>query len=174
MESRAEMSCVLKVNINCDTCRRKVMDVLQNLHGVYSVDIDAEKGTMKVSGNVNPNLILNIFEKYGKHGEISCVKFEGDTRDPFYHHHCNYYGGNGFIPYGSIHPYPFMQGPDPYFPWFAGHHYAPTPFPPPPPPLPPPPPPPLQPVINYFPPKAPPAVEFEPPEEMNPDRCNIM
>ncbi|MBA0788971.1 hypothetical protein Gotri_027846 [Gossypium trilobum] len=95
---------------------------------------------MKVSGNVNPNLILNIFEKYGKHGEISCVKFEGDTRDPFYHHYCNYYGGNGFIPYGSIHPYPFMQGPDPYFPWFD----------------------------------APPAVEFEPPEEMNPDRCNIM
>ncbi|XP_039028140.1 heavy metal-associated isoprenylated plant protein 32-like [Hibiscus syriacus] len=59
MESRAQMSCVLKVNVSCETCKSKVMDVLQNLH---------EKGTMKVSGNVNPYIIMKIFEKYGKHG----------------------------------------------------------------------------------------------------------
>ncbi|XVE50834.1 hypothetical protein DITRI_Ditri01bG0195600 [Diplodiscus trichospermus] len=125
MESRAEMSCELKVNINCETCRKKVMDVLQKLHGVYSVVIDAEKGKVKVSGKVNPYKILKVLEKHGKHGEVSCVKFEGEVWEPIYYHH-NYYGGNGHIPYGSAYSYPLMGRPDYYYSWYDRHWYAPT------------------------------------------------
>jgi hypothetical protein len=28
-------SCILKVNSQCETCRRKVMEVLQCLHGIF-------------------------------------------------------------------------------------------------------------------------------------------
>ncbi|GMI85067.1 hypothetical protein HRI_002176000 [Hibiscus trionum] len=167
MESRAEMSCVLKLDVNCAKCRRKVMDVLQNLHGAYSVVIDAEKGILKVSGNVNPCIIMNIFEKYGKHGEITCIKFEGGVREPMYHPHSYYYGRNGFSPYESVNPYPLMGGPDPYFSWYDRNRYAFLPLPSPSPLSPP------QPVVNYiFPPRAPPVVP--PPDEMNPNGCNII
>ena len=159
--------------------------------GVYSVVIDAEKGTVKVSGKVNPYIILKVFEKYGKHGEVSCIKFEGEVKEPIYYHQ-NYYGGNGYVPYGSSHSYPPMGGPDYYNSWYDRHRYALTPpvppmAPPPPPPAPPlplprprpppqpslsqqpqPQPPPVQPVINYFPPVV------APPKEMNPDWCKIM
>ncbi|XVF33873.1 hypothetical protein REPUB_Repub18cG0009100 [Reevesia pubescens] len=189
MESRAEMSCILKVNINCDTCKKKVMDVLQNLHGVYSVVIDAEQGTVKVSGKVNPYIILKVLEKYEKHGEVTCIKFDGEVREPIYYPHNYCYGGNGYIPYGSAHPYPLMEGPE-YFSWYDRNwcgqtapflSMAPPPLSllPPRPPIPPPAvsqqpptPPPPQPVINYFPPKALPVVA--PPKEMNPEWCKIM
>ncbi|XP_038998319.1 heavy metal-associated isoprenylated plant protein 36-like [Hibiscus syriacus] len=138
MNQMVDLTCVLKVNVNCETCKRKMMDVLQNLHGVYSVAIDAEKGTLKVSGNVNPSIIMKIFEKNGKHGEIAWITFEGDVREPIYHPHHNYYG---FIPYGSVHPYPPMGGPDHYFSWHDGQRYAFPPLSPPPPP---------RPVSNYY------------------------
>ena len=84
--------------------------------GVYSVVIDAEEGTLKVSGKVNPYIILKVFEKYGKHGEVSCIKFEGDVREPIYHHqYHNCYGGNGYIPHVSAQPYPLVGGPDYYY-----------------------------------------------------------
>ncbi|CAK7324514.1 unnamed protein product [Dovyalis caffra] len=52
------------------------MEALQNLKGVYSVVLDAEQGTVKVNGKVDPTIILNVFDKYGKHGEVSSVRFD--------------------------------------------------------------------------------------------------
>ncbi|OMO83719.1 hypothetical protein CCACVL1_11247 [Corchorus capsularis] len=185
LDNELEESCVMKVNINCETCRKKVMEVLQNLHGIYSVVIDADSGQLKVSGKVNPYIILKVFEKYGKHGEVSCVKFDGEVREPFYN---PYYGGNGYIPYGPGAPYPHIGGPIDYYhrpygppppfphmppPPLAPPYLRPRPPPPPPPVYPKPaaPPPPPKPVINYFPPKAP---VVAPPKELDCEWCKIM
>lgn len=52
---------MMRVNVHCDGCKRKMMEGLQNLKGVYSVVLDAEQGTVKVNGKVNPTTILNVF-----------------------------------------------------------------------------------------------------------------
>jgi hypothetical protein len=40
------------------------------ISGVYNITIDGEKGTVKVTGRVNPNTLLSVLEKYGKHAEV--------------------------------------------------------------------------------------------------------
>ncbi|XP_044500465.1 heavy metal-associated isoprenylated plant protein 34-like isoform X2 [Mangifera indica] len=63
-------SCVLRVNIHCDGCKRKVKKVLQKIDGVYSTSIDAEKGRVVVAGNVDPAILIRKLEKSGKHAEL--------------------------------------------------------------------------------------------------------
>ncbi|XP_024034328.1 H/ACA ribonucleoprotein complex non-core subunit NAF1 [Citrus clementina] len=112
------------------------MQVLQNLHGVYSVVIDAEKGTVNVSGKVNPNTILRILDKNGRHAEFSCLEFHGQVEKNNYveNDHCYYYGDHGYIPPRVPVPYSSypMLGPE-----FSYYERYPPFLPPPPPPLPP-------------------------------------
>ncbi|KAF1868592.1 hypothetical protein Lal_00036030 [Lupinus albus] len=77
--SRAEMTCILKVNAQCEECRVKVMNVVRNIHGVYNITIDGNQGTVKVSGKVNPSTFLGVLEKYGRHGQIKFIKFDGEV-----------------------------------------------------------------------------------------------
>nr|GMC71450.1 heavy metal-associated isoprenylated plant protein 32-like [Ipomoea batatas] len=57
MEPKAEADCVLKVDVQCDECKMKLMEVLSSISGVYSVTIDAEQGIAKVAGEVEPNAL---------------------------------------------------------------------------------------------------------------------
>uniref|UniRef100_A0A2N9ITR5 HMA domain-containing protein n=1 Tax=Fagus sylvatica TaxID=28930 RepID=A0A2N9ITR5_FAGSY len=169
--SSAEVSCVLKVNSQCETCKRKVMDVLQNVHGVYNISIDAEQGTVKVTGRVNPTMLLRVLERYGRHAEVKWIRFDGEVRERGYY----YYGENGYVPspyapapYGVSYHYPMMGGYEypPYagleYPWYDScRHLPPAPpppmYPPGPPPMYPPGPPPM-----YQPPPPPPIRPFAP------------
>ncbi|PNX85776.1 hypothetical protein L195_g041850 [Trifolium pratense] len=164
---------------------------------VYNISIDGEEGIVKVTGRVNPNTLLSVLEKYGKHAELKHVKFEGEVieRNP------NSYGEYGYNPYDGMayssypppmpcHPYQGYH--DPYYPHFSQPPYPPPPvpyqvpyqFPPPPPsagpfwapsqPQPPPPPP----VYSYGPP---PPVTNLPPQNVpaeetssRPNRCAMM
>nr|GMC71327.1 heavy metal-associated isoprenylated plant protein 32-like [Ipomoea batatas]GMC77734.1 heavy metal-associated isoprenylated plant protein 32-like [Ipomoea batatas] len=57
MEPKAEADCVLKVDVQCDECKMKLMEVISSISGVYSVTIDAEQGIAKVAGEVEPNAL---------------------------------------------------------------------------------------------------------------------
>ncbi|XP_044468175.1 heavy metal-associated isoprenylated plant protein 34 isoform X2 [Mangifera indica] len=63
-------SCVLKVNIHCDGCKKKVKKLLQKIDGVYSISIDAEQGRVVVTGNVDPAILIRKLEKSGKFAEL--------------------------------------------------------------------------------------------------------
>ncbi|KAH9804191.1 Meiotic recombination protein SPO11-1 [Citrus sinensis] len=112
-------------------CRLKL-----TAEGVYSVVIDAEKGTVNVSGKVNPNTILRILDKNGRHAEFSCLEFHGQVEKNNYveNDHCYYYGDHGYIPPRVPVPYSSypMLGPE-----FSYYERYPPFLPPPPPPLPP-------------------------------------
>ncbi|XP_011038780.1 PREDICTED: neural Wiskott-Aldrich syndrome protein isoform X2 [Populus euphratica] len=111
MDSNAQMSCMMRVNVHCDGCKRKMMEVLQNLK-VYSVVLDAEQGTLKVNGKVNPSTILNVFDKFGKHGEVSSLRFDGEVMEQIPY---SFYGDNPYNPYEVPYPpipYPFFRGPE--------------------------------------------------------------
>ncbi|RDX95385.1 Heavy metal-associated isoprenylated plant protein 33, partial [Mucuna pruriens] len=63
-------SCVLKVNIHCDGCEQKVKKLLQKIDGVYSVKVDADEGTVVVTGDVDPAKVVKKLKRAGKHAEI--------------------------------------------------------------------------------------------------------
>ncbi|XP_010907378.1 uncharacterized protein [Elaeis guineensis] len=63
-------TCVLKVNIHCDGCKKKVKKLLHKIEGVYLTYIDAEQGKVTVSGNVDPAILLKKLNKAGKHAEL--------------------------------------------------------------------------------------------------------
>ncbi|CAK9148859.1 unnamed protein product [Ilex paraguariensis] len=69
-----------------------------NILGVYSVTIDAQAGTAKVSGEVDPNLLLRALARSGRHAELIWVKLNHPVLNS-----SNY--DNGYSPYGSYEPY---------------------------------------------------------------------
>lgn len=120
--------------------------------------LDGEQGTVKVNGKVNPTKILNVFDEYGKHGEVSSLRFDGEVMEQI---PCSFYVDNLYeVPYPSIpFPYPFFRG------LLYGRNPYLMPMPPPPRPPPPqkhqhPPPPPLPhqqpPTVSKAPPAPPP------------------
>ncbi|KAM1041126.1 hypothetical protein ACFX2I_030316 [Malus domestica] len=118
--SVAQMSCVLKVSINCEACRKKIYEVLQNIYGVYKINIDAEGGTVKVSGKVNPSTLLMVLEGSGKHAEVKSVTFDGEVKNDWGGGY-DYFGeagyGYGYNPYG-VAPPPFYP-----YPPYGGYDY---------------------------------------------------
>ncbi|PWA79070.1 Heavy metal-associated domain, HMA [Artemisia annua] len=63
-------TCDLKVNFQCDGCKRKVKKILKKIEGVSQVSIDAEQGKVTVSGTVAPPSLIKKLAERGKHAEI--------------------------------------------------------------------------------------------------------
>ena len=91
------------------------------LLGVYNISIDAEEGTVKVTGRVNPNTLLRVLERYGRHAEVKWIRFDGEVRERGYY----YYGENGYVP----SPYaPAPYGVSYHYPVPARNEYPPIPY----------------------------------------------
>ncbi|RWW20834.1 hypothetical protein GW17_00015034 [Ensete ventricosum] len=67
-------TCVLKVSIHCNGCKKKVNKLLQKVDGVYTTSIDAEQGRVTVSGDVDPATLIKKLSKAGKHAELLAPK----------------------------------------------------------------------------------------------------
>ncbi|WOK95984.1 neurogenic protein mastermind-like [Canna indica] len=63
-------TCILKVNIHCDGCKKKVKKLLHKVDGVYTTSVDSEQGKVTVSGNVDPAALIKKLAKAGKHAEL--------------------------------------------------------------------------------------------------------
>ncbi|KAK1561154.1 hypothetical protein Q3G72_035016 [Acer saccharum] len=67
----ANPTCAMKVNINCcNGCEVKAKKKLQKLKGVDSITYDAEQGILRISGNVNPTVVIQKLAKLGKKAEL--------------------------------------------------------------------------------------------------------
>ncbi|PRQ33110.1 putative heavy metal-associated domain, HMA [Rosa chinensis] len=97
-------TCVMNANMDCEKCRLKVYEVVINVYGAYSIDIDAEQSMVKVSGKVNPKIILQVLG--GKHAKVKSVKF--DSEEP------SMGGGYPPPPPPLLPPYGMGLGPHPY------------------------------------------------------------
>ncbi|KAJ8572870.1 hypothetical protein K7X08_009381 [Anisodus acutangulus] len=62
---------VLKVSIHCEGCKRKVKKILQQVPGVYAIDIDLKQQKATVTGNVEAEALLRKLHKSGKHAELT-------------------------------------------------------------------------------------------------------
>ncbi|XP_073158263.1 uncharacterized protein [Henckelia pumila] len=60
----------LRVSIHCEGCKKKVKKVLQNIEGVYKIDIDSIQQRVLVTGNVDSEALIKKLVKSGKPAEI--------------------------------------------------------------------------------------------------------
>ncbi|CAK9166877.1 unnamed protein product [Ilex paraguariensis] len=107
MEPVANVTCLLKVNVHCEACKMKMMEVMGSITGVYSVTIEAQEGTAKVCGEVDPNILLRALARSGRHAELVWVKLKHPSLS-----RCNYengYGSNGSYGYGALEE-PYRYG----------------------------------------------------------------
>lgn len=83
--SVAEMSCVLNASVQCEACKAKVQEILQNIYGIYTITMDSEDGSVRICGRVNPRTFLKVIEKSGKHAEVKSIRFDGEAGDRRYY-----------------------------------------------------------------------------------------
>ncbi|KAK8540931.1 hypothetical protein V6N13_060980 [Hibiscus sabdariffa] len=63
------MTCVLKVFIHCEGCKKKVKKVLQAIDGVYETTVDSKQHKVTVTGSVDEALLIKKLSKSGKYVE---------------------------------------------------------------------------------------------------------
>nr|GMC88947.1 heavy metal-associated isoprenylated plant protein 32-like [Ipomoea batatas] len=117
MEPYADVSCIMRVDTNCDACKFKMIEVISSVAGVYSISIDAEENLVKICGEVDPNRLLSALAREGKHAEIvrASLKHPGLRQHPTYgyiqgHDHDNG-GGHEYHPHPHPHPHPHQAFP---------------------------------------------------------------
>ncbi|KAK3010044.1 hypothetical protein RJ639_012813 [Escallonia herrerae] len=117
MDPFADMGCVLKVNVHGEACKMKMMEVLSSINGVYSVSIDSQSGTAKVSGEVDPNILLMHWRQRGITQSWSGVKLKHSRLNRGYH---GSYGfgstvDDGLYTYGTgLYRHPWYDIHEPY------------------------------------------------------------
>ncbi|XP_021738010.1 heavy metal-associated isoprenylated plant protein 21-like isoform X2 [Chenopodium quinoa] len=60
----------IKVKMDCDGCERRVRNSVIHIKGVKSVDVNRKLSKVTVTGNVEPNRVLNKVKSTGKRAEF--------------------------------------------------------------------------------------------------------
>ncbi|KAH8479379.1 hypothetical protein Peur_050234 [Populus x canadensis] len=64
---------VLKVDISCEKCKKKLLKAVSTLEGVDKIEADQAKGTLTVTGNADPYEIIMRTRKTGKHADVVSI-----------------------------------------------------------------------------------------------------
>ncbi|KAJ9172748.1 hypothetical protein P3X46_015958 [Hevea brasiliensis] len=64
---------VLKVDVSCQKCKKKLLKAVSALEGVDKIEVDEGKGTLTVTGNADPYEIIVRTRKAGKHAEVVSI-----------------------------------------------------------------------------------------------------
>ncbi|CAN6250504.1 unnamed protein product [Urochloa humidicola] len=64
---------VLKVDTSCAKCKRKVLQAVTGLQGVDKIEVDSEKGTMTVTGTVDPVDVIVHTRKAGRRASVISI-----------------------------------------------------------------------------------------------------
>lgn len=83
---------ILKTNIHCHGCEKKIRKLLQDIRGVDKFSIDAEQGRITVSGTIDPQTLMKLLRKTGKKSELLWEPMVADQNDlqidsPVNNHH---------------------------------------------------------------------------------------
>ncbi|KAM7529822.1 hypothetical protein LguiB_033232 [Lonicera macranthoides] len=60
----------IKVKMDCDGCERRVKNAVKSIKGVKSLEVNRKESRVTVSGNVDPNMVLNRVKRTGKRAEF--------------------------------------------------------------------------------------------------------
>ncbi|CAN4080113.1 unnamed protein product [Withania somnifera] len=64
---------VLRVDVSCDKCKKKILKAVSGLPGVEKVEIDGTKGTLSVTGDADPYEVIVRSRKAGKFAEVVSI-----------------------------------------------------------------------------------------------------
>ncbi|KAM1047836.1 hypothetical protein ACFX1X_027374 [Malus domestica] len=64
---------VLKVDIHCQKCQRKLLKAVSVLQGVDKLEVDAAKGTLTVTGDCDPYEIIVRTRQACKYAEVVSI-----------------------------------------------------------------------------------------------------
>ncbi|XP_060191970.1 heavy metal-associated isoprenylated plant protein 43-like [Lycium barbarum] len=64
---------VLKVDVSCDKCKKKILKAVSGLPGVEKIEIDDAKGTLSVTGDADPYEVIVRSRKAGKFAEVISI-----------------------------------------------------------------------------------------------------
>ncbi|XP_058080076.1 heavy metal-associated isoprenylated plant protein 43-like [Magnolia sinica] len=64
---------VLKVDISCQKCKKKILRAVSGLQGVDKIELDAAKGTLTVTGDADPVRVISRARKTGKSAEVISI-----------------------------------------------------------------------------------------------------
>ncbi|KAK2990414.1 hypothetical protein RJ640_011162 [Escallonia rubra] len=64
---------VLRVDITCEKCKKKLLKAVSGLQGVDKIEIDGAKGTLTVTGEADPYEIIVRTKKAGKFVEVVSI-----------------------------------------------------------------------------------------------------
>ncbi|KAL2552827.1 heavy metal-associated isoprenylated plant protein 7-like [Forsythia ovata] len=64
---------VLKVDISCEKCKKKLLKAVSGLQGIDKVEVDGAKGTLTVTGEADPYEIIVKTRKAGKYVEVVSI-----------------------------------------------------------------------------------------------------
>ncbi|KAM7516217.1 hypothetical protein LguiA_005800 [Lonicera macranthoides] len=64
---------VLKVEISCEKCKKKLLKAVSGLEGVDKIEIDGAKGTLTITGDADPYEIIVRTRKTGKFVEVVTI-----------------------------------------------------------------------------------------------------
>ncbi|KAL4644361.1 hypothetical protein ACB092_02G159500 [Castanea dentata] len=64
---------VLKVDIACQKCKKKLLKAVSSLQGVDKVEVDEGKGTLTVTGSADPYEIIIRARKTGKFAQVVSI-----------------------------------------------------------------------------------------------------
>ncbi|KAJ9540746.1 hypothetical protein OSB04_027252 [Centaurea solstitialis] len=64
---------VLKVQLSCEKCKKKILRSVSGLQGVDKIEIDGAKGTVTVTGDADPYEIILRTKKAGKFVEVVTI-----------------------------------------------------------------------------------------------------
>nr|XP_043639811.1 uncharacterized protein LOC122610923 [Erigeron canadensis] len=125
----ADMECQLQVHADCESCMMRSYDTIRSIRGVYEVEWNRRENIFKISGEVDPSVLMKAALRSGEHATLIDVKLKHPhTRNNFYRS----YGptvGNYMPPYrdayrSSLHSMPYYETNDRYYPY--GMSYGPA------------------------------------------------
>ncbi|CAI8588664.1 unnamed protein product [Vicia faba] len=64
---------VLKVDIDCFKCKKKLIKAVSSLQGIDKIEVDEEKGILTITGNADPYDIIIRIKKVRKNAKVLSI-----------------------------------------------------------------------------------------------------
>ncbi|CAI9118955.1 OLC1v1020589C1 [Oldenlandia corymbosa var. corymbosa] len=70
----ADASWTMEVDCSCPECKQRIIESIVSIVGVYDIDFNGTQGIVKISGEVDPNMLIRTVRRCDRHAKILGVR----------------------------------------------------------------------------------------------------